>query len=86
MKQTAVQQLRTKIWALSIQALNDSDIDIYDFKQRYNKLMEEMEQLERQQIIDAYSTVITKYNGIKSWTKIHDEEAETYYRENYELC
>lgn len=56
---------------------------VKNFATTYELLLEQAKKMHKQEIIDAYATVITKYDGVKSWTKIYDEEAESYYNENY---
>ena len=62
---------------------NSGEIDLNQFQIAFNKEYQQAIEMHKQEIIDAYATVITKYNGVKSWTKIHDEEGEQYYNETY---
>lgn len=71
MEMTAIDKLFEELWNTS----KDKFV--------WESIRKKAKELEKQQIIDAYATVITKYNGVKSWTKIYDEEAEQYYSETY---
>lgn len=66
----------------SVEWLRDKIFEEFRFTFSDN-ILNEAKEMHKQEIIDAYATVITKYNGVKSWTKIHDEEGEKYYNETY---
>ena len=74
-KQTAVDYCYEEI----IKHIDLSEFDL----ESLTAIIEIAKGKEMRQIMDAYATVITKYDGVKSWTKIYDEEAESYYNENY---